>query len=351
MNIIHLVNSISDSDGVSSHVLQLMKSIDKSKAKQFLFCGQIISSDKFKAEGIEVVEQAEFLHSGRSIANFTSAIKRLHNISRQLSAEIIHSHSHYAANIAWYLSKLTGIRTVQTLHGIIPEAGKLGHFKAHKFICVSEPGVEYLVNVQNIPADKISLIRQGIELRNFRNVTRFSKQNVHVVSASRLEHEKGPDVFIRAAGLVNAVCNDVTFSLAGTGSMMNELIKLNEQCRGNVKLVGEVKDIFSFLNDADIFVMAGRTKDEGFPMSLAEAATAGCLIISSRFDALKNVLDETTDGKVFEIENHEQLAEQILSAVKAKSTSANIACAYQKKAYTLFDANKFAEEHLRVYNG
>ena len=133
--------------------------------------------------------------------------------------------------------------------------------------------------------------------------------------------------------------------------MLNELIKLNEKCGGKVKLVVEVKNIFSFLNEADIFVMAGRTKNEGFPMSLAEAAMAGCFIISSRFDALKYVFDEPTDGKVFEIENHEQLAEQILSAVKAKSTSANIACAYQKRAYTLFDANKFAEEHLRVYNG
>ncbi len=350
MNIVHIVNSISDSDGVSSHVLQLMKSIDKTKAKQFLFSGQIVSSEKFIAEGIEVVELVEFLHSRRSIVNFASAIKRLHKISRQLSADVIHSHSHYAANIAWYLSRLTGIRTVQTLHGIIPENGKLGHFKAHKFICVSEPGVEYLNEVQKIPVTKISLIRQGIKFRNFRDSTKFSKINIHVVSASRLENEKGPDVFIKAAGLVNAVCENVIFTLAGTGSMMNELIKLNEKCRGKVKLVGEVKDIFSFLKDADIFIMAGRTKNEGFPMSLAEAAMAGCFIISSQFDALKYVFDETTDGSAFEIDNHKQLAEQILSAVKVKTTSANIASAYQKKAHTLFDAKKFAEEHLRVYN-
>lgn len=351
MNVIHIVNSISDSDGVSSHVLQLMKSIDKTKAKQFLFCGQIVSSDKFKAEGIVVVEHAEFLHLGRSIANFTSAIKRLHSISRQLSADVIHSHSHYAANIAWYLSKLTGIKTVQTLHGIIPETGKLGHFKAHKFICVNEPGIEYLNEVQKVPAAKIFLIRQGIELRERHNSTKFSRANINVVSASRLEYEKGPDVFIRAAGLVNSVCKNVSFSLAGTGSMMNELIKINNQCGGKVKLVGEVKDIFSFLNDADIFVMAGRTKNEGFPMSLAEAAMAGCFIISSRFDALEYVFDETTDGKVFEIESHEQLAQRILSAVNERTSSAKTARAFQKKASVLFDVNKFVERHLRVYNG
>ncbi len=351
MNVIHIVNSISDSDGVSSHVLQLMKSIDKTKAKQFLFCGQIISSDKFKAEGIEVVEHAEFLHSGRGIGNFAAAIKSLHTLCRKLGVTVIHSHSHYAANIAWYLSKLTGVRTVQTLHGIISETGKLGHFKAHKFICVSEPGVEYLEEVQKIPAAKISLIRQGIEFHNFRDSTKFSKTNIHIVSASRLEYEKGPDVFIRAAGLVNAVCDNVSFSLAGTGSMLNELIKLNEKCGGKVKLVGEVKNIFSFLNDADIFVMAGRTKNEGFPMSLAEAAMAGCFIISSRFDALKYVFDETTDGNLFEIENHEQLAEQILSAVKERKLSARIARAFQEKAFGLFDVNEFVERHLRVYNG
>jgi glycosyltransferase involved in cell wall biosynthesis len=351
MNVLHIVDSISDSDGVSSHVLQLMKSVDKKKAKQFLLCGQIVTCDRFKAEGIEVVELPEFLHSARSIVNFTSAIKRLHSISKQLSADVIHSHSHYAANIAWYLSKLTGIRTVQTLHGIIPETGKLGHFKAHKFICVSEPGVDYLENVQNIPADKISLIRQGIELRNFRNVNRFSKQKVHVVSASRLEFEKGPDVFIKAAGLVNAVCDDVTFSLAGTGSMKNELISLNEKCGGNVKIVGEVKDIFSFLNDADIFVMSGRTKSEGFPMALAEAGLAGCLIISSRFDALKYIFDETKNGFTFELEDHEELAKQIINAVSNRSISVSMALEFQKKANELFDVKTFAAKHMKVYNG
>lgn len=351
MNVLHIVDSISDSDGVSSHVMQLMKSIDEAKAKQYLLCGKIISSQKFRTEGMTIMEHAEFLHSGRSIGNFATAIKTLYALCKQLDADVIHSHSHFAANIAWYVSKLTGIRTVQTIHGIIPESGRLGHFKAGKFICVSEPGAEYLTRVQKIPENMISIIRQGIKHSGLQKENRFSRHKVHVVSASRLEYEKGPDVFIRAAALVQAVCDNVRFSLAGTGTMMNELMKLNGKCGGKVKLVGEVKDIFSFLNDADIFVMSGRTKSEGFPMALAEAGLAGCLIISSRFDALKYIFDETKDGFTFELEDHEELAKQIIKAVNNRSISVSMALEFQKKANELFDVKTFASKHMKVYNG
>ncbi len=345
-----MADSISDSDGVSSHILQLMKSIDRRKANQILLSGKILSDDKFIANGIEAVQLREFYHAERSITGFAAAVKKLIKICRNSKTDIIHSHSHYAANIAWYVSKLTGVKTVQTLHGIIPDDGRLGHFKAHKFICVSEPGVTHLKDVQQIPTDRIFLVRQGIEHKEILAERKFQKDKLHVVFASRFEHEKGPDVFIKAAAIVNSKNSDVRFSMAGTGSMADELLKLNNALDAKIEFCGVVIDIFPFLETADVFVMSGRTKSEGFPMVIAEAGVAGCLIITSRFDALEFVFDENTDGMIFEIDNHEELAEKILNAANNRADSLKMSEAFRSKSRKIFGPEQFAENHLRVYN-
>ncbi len=350
MNILHIADSISDSDGVSSHILQLMKSIDRRKAKQFLLCGKINSDMKFKASSIDAIQLHDFYHAERSITGFGSAVKRLMKISGDSGIDVIHSHSHYAANIAWYVSRLTGIRTVQTVHGIIPDSGKLGHFKAHKFICVSEPGFKHLRDVQHVPAGRIFLIRQGIEHKGIPSERKFQKEKLHIVFASRFEHEKGPDVFIRAAGIVNSKCTDIRFSMAGIGSMTDELSKLNSDLNAKVDFCGVVNDIFAFLKTADVFVMSGRTKHEGFPMAIAEAGVAGCLIITSRFDALEYVFKENKDGMVFEIDDHEELAEGILYAANNREDSLKMSESFRNKSRKVFDPETFAIEHLRVYN-
>lgn len=350
MNILHIADSISDADGVSSHILQLMKSIDSGQAKQILLCGKIISHDKFSLNGIQAIQMQEFHHAERSITGFAAAVKKLLKLCKTSKTDIIHSHSHYAANISWYVSKLIGVKTVQTLHGIIPDSGRLGHFKAHKFICVSEPGVKHLNEVQQIPADRIFLIRQGIENNEEPVEQKFQKHIIHVAFASRLEYEKGPDIFIKAASIVKAKRNDIKFSIAGDGSMNDELKNLNDKLGTEIDFCGVVKDISSFFKSADVFVMSGRTKQEGFPMAIAEAALAGCLIITSRFDALEFVFNENEDGMIFDIENHEKLAEKILDAAGNKSVSRRMSESFRSKAIGLFSLKTFAENHLRIYN-
>lgn len=347
MKVIHILNTISDSDGVSMHVLQLAKLLLASGTVPEIVTGKIISARKFEKAGFAPVEIPEFLHERRSVASMTKAVSRCFALVRHTGAKIIHSHSHYAANIAWYASRLAGTSTVQTVHGIIPERGRLGHFKANRFICVSETSLEHLIGL-GISKDTIHLIRQGVAHTALPK-PKFTEREVRVSCISRLEYEKGVDLFLKTAIDIMKNHPGFRFTIAGSGSLETEISKTLSNSKTGIEFIGEAEDPFDVLDSTDIAVFPGRIPNEGFPMIIAEAGMAGCLVISSNFDSLKHVFDEKFDGHVFELGDAEGLKRKINHSALNREDSAKRARHFFNKSKRLFDADTFCMKHLEVY--
>ncbi|MBX7043071.1 MAG: glycosyltransferase family 4 protein [Ignavibacteria bacterium] len=347
MKVIHLLNSVSDSDGVSMHVLQLTKLLSANGVTCRIVAGKIISARKFEREGITPLEMPEFLHARRSVATMSAAVSKCYGLLRDSGAKIIHSHSHYAANIAWYASRLAGTSTVQTVHGIIPEGGWLGHFKAKRFICVSETCAEHLIG-RGISKDRIHLIRQGVA-HSAAPKAKFTEDEIRVSCISRLEHEKGVDLFFEAALDITGKLPGFRFTIAGSGSLEEKILRTLSGTKKSIEFIGEAEDPFAVLDMTDIAVFPGRIPNEGFPMTIAEAGIAGCLVISSRFDSLKYVFDEKLDGHEFELGDLQGLKRKIIHSAQNKEESAERARHFCNKAKRLFDADKFCKKHMDVY--
>ena len=347
MKVIHILNTISDSDGVSMHVLQLAKLLLANGTVPEIVTGKIISARKFEKAGLAPDVIPEFLHSQRSVASISAAVRRCFALVRHSGAKIIHSHSHYAANIAWYASKLAGTSTVQTVHGIIPEGGRLGHFKADRFICVSENCAEQLIG-QGIRKDRIHLIRQGVA-HSVMPKPKFTEREIRVSCISRLEYEKGVDLFLKAAMEITDKHPGFRFTIAGSGSLEMEISKVLSDSDTCIEFTGEAEDPFAILDNTDIAVFPGRIPNEGFPMIIAEAGMAGCLVISSSFDSLKHVFDEKLDGHVFELGDAEGLKRKIIHSALNRKDSSKRARHFFNKSKTLFDADRFCMKHLEVY--
>ena len=347
MKVIHILNTISDSDGVSMHVLQLAKLLMANGTVPEIVTGKIISARKFENAGLAPVEIPEFLLSQRSVASMTAAVRKCFALVRHSGAKIIHSHSHYAANIAWYASKLAGTSTVQTVHGIIPEGGRLGHFKADRFICVSENCAEHLIG-QGISKDRIHLIRQGVAHDSL-PLPKFTGAEIRVSCISRLEYEKGVDLFLKAAMEITDKHKGFRFTIAGSGSLETEISKALSGSNTGIEFTGEAEDPFAVLDSTDIAVFPGRIPNEGFPMAIAEAGMAGCLVISSGFDSLRHVFDERLDGHVFRLGDADGLKEKIIHSAFNREDSSRKARHFFNKSKKLFDADKFCMKHLEVY--
>ncbi|MEO1427942.1 MAG: glycosyltransferase family 4 protein [Cyanobacteria bacterium J06633_8] len=111
--------------------------------------------------------------------------------------------------------------------------------------------------------------------------TKVDSEKKWMVSMGRLTYQKGFDILIPAFAKVANNHKDWQLIILGKGELRPELEKLVEDLNLTDKVIlpGVVKNPFTILKKAELFVMASRF--EGFPMSHGEAMACGCPVIST----------------------------------------------------------------------
>ena len=243
---------------------------------------------------------------------------------------------------------------MQTIHGEIPDIGKLKHFYADKYILLNKKNHDSLIRKNIAKENNIYKVRQGIpenmyvEKKLFR--TEYENNIPMILFASRLIKGKGADIFIKASAEVRKKYADkIKFIIAGEGDMEKDLIKLSAELNTEIEFTGNVKDIFKLMKSSDIFVNATSMQSEGFPMSVAEAAFSGCLLISSEAEWLSEVFTDQEDGFTFEKNDYMDLSDKILTAMQNKDQSQKFAQTFQTKAKEIFSISDFANNHKNIY--
>jgi glycosyltransferase involved in cell wall biosynthesis len=350
INLLVLTNELNYADGVSSHLFYLLSEIKKKKKLNiFLACSGGDSIGKFKDTEINILEDENLNHHNRSIKNFSKIILRLLKFAVKNNINIIHSHNHYAANAAYRVSRFASLKTVQTIHGLLQDGGRLGHFMAHKYISVSEPVIYYILRNRIAERENVKLIRQGFPV--LKNLQLKDTDEVKIICASRLVYEKGVDTFIRASVIVKEKYKGkIKFMIAGTGDEEKKLRELSGEINSEIKFLGNVKDMPGLLLGTNIFVLPSRSMSEGFPMTIVEAAFTKNLIISSRFDWLDYIFESGKDGLTFEINRYKELAAKILYALENPEIVNGMKEEFFNKALKLFDIETMAKKHLELYN-
>ena len=313
MNILFLTDDVLYVSGVSKHLYYLLKEFSQDENFNiFLGCSGGDFVDEFKKLRITVIVKKEISHNERSLLNIIKSVWFIYNLVNKQKIQIIHSHSHYTANIAWWISKLTKSITIQTIHGIQPPGGRLTHFIADYFISVNKNTINYLVSIGK-ERQRIYFVNLGLPFpeKHVKN-----RNEIKIFFASRLIPEKGADIYLDAIDLVkDKLKKKVSFSLAGEGVCENELKEQITRLKIHVKFLGKIKETYDYLKDTHIFVFASRYQTEGFPLAIIEAALNENLIITSDFISLKEIFKENKDCLVFYNNDPEQLAEKLILAI------------------------------------
>lgn len=100
------------------------------------------------------------------------------------------------------------------------------------------------------------------------------------IGVGRLSHEKGFDLLIEAFARTAAHSDSWSLVLLGDGPLRSELEKMVKDLgiATRVKFLGNVKNPFPIMKQADIFVLPSRL--EGFPNALCEAMACGLPVIA-----------------------------------------------------------------------
>jgi glycosyltransferase involved in cell wall biosynthesis len=344
-----LTNSLNYTDGVSNHIYDLIQGFQR-KSEETEFCiitGANNAEDKFAKLRIEIIVWPEFQHSKRSAINFIKSIFKLIRFIQNRQINILHSHNHYHASIATACKTLVSVSTVQTNHGIISEEGMLPHLTADRYIIINRHIVDYFQKNYPVKYRHAKFIRCGIP-----EIEKPRKENSRLtfIAAGRFVTEKGFDTYIKAVnGLPENMFERAIFYLAGDGDEMSSLLELNSTLGGKVSYLGNVSTLQEKFFETDVLVNPSRSKSEGFPRTIIEAAFAKNLIITSNFLGVTNDLTPDHDGLVFEIDSVEELQDKILTCIENPELRAVLSDNFSQKAKAIYAVNLMVPLTERLY--
>ncbi|WP_278663590.1 glycosyltransferase family 4 protein [Alistipes putredinis] len=258
------------------------------------------------------VWKQRYTFSGKYGANLMEEIARYAMVAAQVAKDlegqfdVIHAHDWltYFAGIA--AKRVSGKPLVVHMHATefdrsgeninrrVYAIEKAGMQAADRVIAVSELTRRIVIGKYGIPADKVVTVHNAVRFGESEEAApeRAVKDKV-VTFLGRITYQKGPDYFVEAAAKVLQRVSDVRFVMAGSGDLMNHVVRRVAQLgiadrfhfTGFLK-GGEVQRMFRL---SDVYVMP--SVSEPFGISPLEAMRSGVPVIISRQSGVAEVLD------------------------------------------------------------
>ena len=258
------------------------------------------------------VWKQRYTFSGKYGANLMEEGARYAMVAAQLAKDlegqfdVIHAHDWltYFAGIA--AKRVSGKPLVVHMHATefdrsgeninrrVYAIEKAGMQAADRVIAVSELTRRIVIGKYGIPAEKVVTVHNAVRFGESEDAVpeRAVKDKV-VTFLGRITYQKGPDYFVEAAAKVLQRVPDVRFVMAGSGDLMNHVVRRVAQLgiadrfhfTGFLK-GGEVQRMFRL---SDVYVMP--SVSEPFGISPLEAMRSGVPVIISRQSGVAEVLD------------------------------------------------------------
>ena len=344
-NILYIANELNEIDGVTNHVYILVKHISSLGGfKVFVLAGGGDKTEAFEKSNCATAVNPVLNHKSRTLRNFAGAIKYVRDFSKKNSVGIIHSHNHYAANIAFYGSKFLNAKTVQTNHGLFADTGRLNLHKADYHIVLTSEIFDYLRGVRGIKKQSMRLIRPGVE-NIFAKTGNKIPNSFH--ASSRFVKDKGLDKYIIAANEINRLHpGKYTFSISGRGDEELYLRRLNDSFGGAVKFT---KEYYDSLSAASVFVFASEGDSEGIPAVILEAVMAGCIVVSSDYKGAAEIFPPDYGEMFFNSGNADSLRGKMIFAADNTDSLIHKFEKLYKQVSDSYSVDRMIEGHVKLY--
>jgi glycosyltransferase involved in cell wall biosynthesis len=190
-----------------------------------------------------------------------------------------------------------------------------------RIVTVSRPDIQKGLAHRICGENKFSLIYNGIDLEKFRQPVnsiemreqlRLDPHCKLVGMIGRLDKQKNPLDFIRAAAIVARSYSEVQFVIVGDGSLRGECEQLiNElNMKEKIFLLGYRNDVAKILPILTIAAMSSLW--EGLPIAFLEAMSAGKPIVANDVDGASDVVINGETGFLVPPHRPAKMAERIL---------------------------------------
>lgn len=318
-------------------------------------------------EKLDFLPKENILHASIRNSFGIFSAKKIANFANKNKIDIIHAHvgrDYIPASISCRISKETKfVLTRHVLFGMKPFQ-KFALSNAKKAIAVSSAVGESLRNI--FPKKKITVIPNGItvndetrqKLEKLREEFRFL-HNIPfdaklVGTMGELKELKGQRDFILAANEIAKKLPETRFVVVGKDNSINQTFR--RELKRIVKVFGLeenflfldwIEETPSFFAALDIYVSPSHS--ESFGLAILEAMTTGKAVVSTETEGAKELLQESSSGRLVKIKEPLKLAEKVSELLNDETLRKNLGEIAQKTALEKFSLENMIEQTEKVY--
>ncbi len=239
-------------------------------------------------------------------------------IAEENEFDIIHAHDWLAYPAGMAAMEVSGKPLVIHVHAtdfdrsggsVNPDVYRIeksGMDAASKIITVSNLTRDIVINKYNINPDKVETVYNAVEpVKIAENLIIKKGFDEKVVTfLGRITMQKGPEYFIEAAYKVLKVMDNVRFVMAGSGDMMEKMmrraaaLKITDRFHFTGFLKGA--DVFTMLDMSDVYIMP--SVSEPFGISPLEAMQSNVPVIISKQSGVAEILTHAVKTDFWDID-------------------------------------------------
>ena len=293
--------------------------------------------DEYKSEKVQTTKdiwKQRYSFSGKYGANLYEEVARYAVVAAEVAKElegqfdIIHAHDWltYFAGIA--AKRVSGKplvvhmhatefdRTGENVNTIVYNIERTGMHGADKVCAVSNMTRQTVIDKYGVPADKVVTVHNGVLFKTESNAeVERSMDDKIVTFLGRITYQKGPDYFVEAAAKVLKKLPNVRFVMAGSGDMLNHVIrrvaKLGIADRFHFTGFLRGNDVQKMFALSDIYIMP--SVSEPFGISPLEAMRANVPVIISKQSGVAEILETAVKVDYWDVD---AMADAIYSLIK-----------------------------------
>ncbi len=205
-------------------------------------------------------------------------------------------------------------------------------------------GSKKVVYLPGIGIDTSKFNNHDNNRNELRRLLDISEDKIVLLSVGELSKRKNHEVIIKA--LAKLKNKKIVYIICGQGDHKNHLEGLARKLNVDLKLPGYQRDINNIFGISDIFVFP--SLQEGLPVALMEAMSAGLPIICSKIRGNVDLIKEDVGGFLVEAKNVEGYAKAINRMINQGDLRNNMIC-HNNKIIKNFDYSIVNEKMNKIY--
>lgn len=309
-------------------------------------------------------------HAWRQVIRFASAL-------RKSRTQIMHSYNFYANVFSIPAARLAGVPCIVASIRDMGAYMTPAQVKVQRFMCrfadrvvVNAGAIRDWLVEQGCPAQKISVIRNGLDLSRYgrhsdglvlRQQFWIPPQVPLVVMLSRINPQKGIDQFLEAAAIVRQRCPKAHFLVVGEAfintdgvfrpdqdyrrALEQKAVKLGVS--DHMRFTGMRSDVAEILGAAAVSVLPSFS--EGISNTLLESMAAGVPVVATSVGGTPEIIEHGKHGLLVSPGDSRALAEAICTVLEQPLLAARLSHDARERVEVEFSFDNMVRETEGLY--